>query len=287
MDGNATATPVQNAGVRLVTDASIGAGSTGAALDPSLPIHGLAEPVGDKMLAVARAGDAADTLPTHLTPHQRSGSSYSFLRELPTRCNGMRGSAGSGNSTLVGCLNGMLRVTHLSANTASDGQWLATALRVGTIAGAPPRLPDHFIGIATEGVAPAPVTTRFYAGDGESATVGSFTPEGWAAGRVRRAHGFDRSGQRFFIADDQGTLIMAQRQGTGWANLARVSGAIPAMPTAAPWPAIAADGARDEVYLTDPVARQLVVVHSATGTVATRRDLGHVPSGLAWLGITR
>ncbi len=286
MDGNATATPVQNAGVRLVTDASIGAGSTVAALDLILPIHGLAEPVGDKLLAVARAGDAADTLPTHLTLHQRSGSSYTFVRELPTRCNGMHGSASSGNSTLVGCLNGMLLVRHLTATTVSDGQLLATALRVGTIAGHP-RLPDHFIGIATEGTAPAPVTTRFYAVDGEAATVSSFTPEGWDTGRVRRAHGFDRSGQRFFIVDDQGTLIVAQRQGTGWANLARVSGAIPTMPTTAPWPAIAANGARDEVYLTDPVARQLVVVNSATGAVATRRDLGYVPSGLAWLGITR
>jgi hypothetical protein len=66
MDGNSAATPVQNAGVRLLTDASIGAGNTVASLDLSLPIHGLAEPVGDKLLAVSRAADAADTLPTHL-----------------------------------------------------------------------------------------------------------------------------------------------------------------------------------------------------------------------------
>lgn len=286
MDGNGAAAPVQNAAVRLFTDASIAAGSVVASLDLGLPIHGLAEPVGDKLLAVVRAADAPDALPTHLTLHQRNGSGYTFVRELPARCNGMHGSFSSGGSTLVGCIGGMMLVRHLTASTVSDGQFLATALRVGTIAGHP-RLPDHFVGIATEGAAPSPVTTRFYAVNGETAAVGDFNPEGWTTGRVRRAHGFDRSGQRFFILDDQGTLIGAQRQGTGWANLARVTGAIPTMPTAAPWPAIAANGARDEVYLTDPVARQLVVVNSSTGAVVARRDLGYAPAGLAWLGIRR
>ncbi|MFN4115994.1 MAG: hypothetical protein ACK4F7_05765, partial [Inhella sp.] len=69
--------------------------------------------------------------------------------------------------------------------------------------------------------------------------------------------------------------------------LARVSGAIPAMPSAAPWPLIVANGAKDELYLTDPVARQLVVINSQTGAVITRRELGFIPSSAAWLGITR
>lgn len=59
------------------------------------------------------------------------------------------------------------------------------------------------------------------------------------------------------------------------------------MPTAAPFPAIVASGAKDEVYITDPVARQLVVINSTTGAVLARRDLGYTPSALAWLGITR
>lgn len=286
MDGDAASTPVRNGGVRLLTDDSIGAGTTAATLDLNLSIHGLADPVGDKLLTVARAADAADTLPTNLVLHQRSGTSYTPVRELPTRCNGMHGSFSSGSSTLAGCRQGMLLVKHPSATTVSDGQMLATPLRVSTIAGHP-KLPDHFIGIATEGVAPAPVTTRFYAVNGEAASVSEFTPQGWATGRVRRAHGFDRSGQRFFILDDQGTLIVAQRQGTGWADLARVTGAIPAMPASSPWPVIAANGARDEIYLTDPVAKQLVVVNSSSGAVVARRDLGYAPALVAWLGITR
>lgn len=286
MDGNSSANPVQNASVHLFTDVSIGSGNTVARLDLSVPIHGLAEPVGDKLLAVARAADASDTLPTHLVLYTRNGDAYALGRQIATRCDGMHGSFSSGSSSLVGCIDGMLLVRHTGATTVNEGQKLTTPLRVGTIAGHA-RLPDHFIGIATEGAAPSPVTTRFYAVNGEAATVSDFTPQGWATGRVRRAHGFDRSGQRFFVLDDQGTLIGAQRQGGSWVNLSRVGAAIPTMPTAAPWPAIAANGARDELYITDPVARQLVVINSSTGAVIARRELGFAPSNLTWLGITR
>lgn len=285
MDGNAAATPVQNAGVRLLTEASIAAGSTAATLDLSAPIHGLAEPVDNKLLAVSRAADAPDTLPTHLNLYQRNGTGYTLDRQIPARCDGMHGSFSSGASTVAGCLGGMLLVKHTGASTVDNGQLIATPLRVGTIAGHA-RLPDQFIGIATEGVAPAPVTTRFYALNGTNGALSDFVPQGWETGRVRRAHGFDRSGQRFFILDDQGTLIVAQRSGGGWSNLARVSAAIPAMPSAAPWPALIANGAKDEIYLTDPVAKQLVVINSSTGAVISRRDLGFIPSAAAWLGIT-
>ncbi len=286
MDGNAAATPAQNAGVRLITDGSIAAGNSVASLDLSAPLHGLSEPIDNKLLVSTRAADAADTLPTHFHLYQRSSGSYTQDRQIPARCDGMHGSFSSGSSTVAGCSAGMLLVRHTGASTVDNGQLVATPLRVGTIAGHP-RLPDQFIGIATEGVAPAVVTTRFYALNGTNGAVSDFVPQGWEAGRLRRAHGFDRSGQRFFLLDDQGTLIVAQRAGGGWSNLARVSGAIPAMPSAAPWPVIVANGAKDELYLTDPVARQLVVINSQTGAVITRRELGFIPSTAAWLGITR
>lgn len=286
MDGNAAAAPAQNAAVRLLTDASIGAGAIAAGLDLDAPIHGLGEPVDDKLLTVSRAADAVDALPTHLNLYRRSGATWSAAGQVPTRCDGMHGSWSSGSGTVVGCSAGMLLVRHLSPTAVDDGRLLATPLRVGTIAGHA-RLPDQFIGIATEGVAPATVTTRFYALDGNAGTVTDFVPQGWAAGRVRRAHAFDRSGQRFHVLDDQGTLIVSERGAGGWTARARVPGAVPAMPAAAPWPVLVANGARDEIYITDPVAQQLVVVDATSGAVTARRALGFAPAGAAWLGIVR
>jgi hypothetical protein len=285
MDGDATASPVKNAGVRLFTESSIASGQVVASMDLTAPIHGLGEPVDNKLLTVSRAVDAPDTLPTHLNLYHRSGSGYTFDRQLDTRCNGMHGSFSSGSYTVAGCSDGVLLVKHTSATTVTS-QKVTTPLRVGTLAGHP-KLPGNFIGVASEGVAPAPVTTRFYAINGDAASSTELIPTGWTTGTVRRAHGFDRSGTRFYILDNLGTLIVFQRQGNVWVNAARISGAVPVMPTAAPWPVITANGARDEVYITDPAGQKLVVLNSSTNAIAARRDLGYTPSNAVWLGIKR
>ncbi len=285
MDGDSTVTPVQNAAVRLMTESSIASGQVVASLNLSFPIHGLGEPVDNKLLTVSRAADAPDTLPTHLNLYQRSGSGYIFDRQLDTRCNGMHGSFSSGNYTVTGCLDGVLLIKHISSTSVTD-QKVSTPLRIGTLAGHP-KLPGQFIGIANDGVAPASVTTRFYAINGDTASATEFVPTGWATGTVRRAHGFDRSGTRFYILDHLGTLIVFQRQGHAWVNAVRISGAVPVMPTVAPWPVITANGARDEVYITDPAGQKLVVLNSKTNVITARQDLGYTPSKAVWLGIQR
>jgi hypothetical protein len=286
MDGNAAASPVQNAGVRLFDDNAIAAGQLSASMDLGLPIHGVSEPVGNKLLTVSRAPDALNTLPTHLDFYLRNGNSYSFSHQIKTRCDGMHGSFSSGRYTLVGCVDGMLMVRHTGTTTVDDGVKLATPLRVSTIAGHV-RLPNHYIGIATEGATPQPVTTRFYAVDAAAGTVNDLIPQGWNTGDVRRAHGFDRTGQRFYILSNQGTLTVLQRQGAGWITAAQIPAVVPVMPSAAPWPVIVANGAKDQIYITDPVAQKMVVVSADTGAIVERQNLGYVPSGAAWLGITR
>lgn len=284
LDGDATRSPASPAGVQLIDDGSIATGQSIASLQLDAPIHGLAQPQGDKLLSSVRAADAADALPTHLSLQLRNGSGYTESRQLPTRCDGMHGGASSGSHSAIGCRDGMLLVHHTGPDSTDDGLKLATPLRVSTVA-AHPLLAEQFIGIATEGVAPAAVTTRFYALDAAAGSVAPLQPEGWTEGRVRRAHGFDRSGQRFYLLDDEGSLSVLQHGAAGWTGAARVTGVIPAMPDAAPWPAIVANGARDEIYVTDPVAQQLVVVNAVTGAVLTRHPLGYVPAGAVWLGI--
>lgn len=285
MDGDASATPVQNAGVRLITESSIASGQLAASLDLSMPIHGLGEPVDNKLLTVSRAADASDTLPTHLNLYQRQGSNYQFDRQLTTRCDGMHGSYTAGSYTAAGCSDGVLLVKHTSATAVTD-QKVTTPLRIGTLAGHP-RLAGQFIGIASDGVAPAPVTTRFYAINGDTASASELIPTGWAVGTVRRAHGFNRSGSRFYILDNQGNLSTFERQNNVWVNATRIMGAIPVMPNAAPWPVIIANGARDELYITDPVGQKLVVLDSQKNVVTARQNLGYSPSNAVWLGIKR
>ena len=284
-DGSSSAMPAQGAGMRLITDTSIGAGATVAALDLTDPIHGFAEPVDDKLLSVHRANDAVDTLPTHIQLYLKNGAGYAPQRLLTTRCDKMHGSYSSGAYTAAGCADGVLLVKHVSATDVTD-QKISTPSRVSTLLGHP-NFPGHFIAYGNDGTAPAPVTTRFYALSGDSAAATEIIADGWVTGNLRRAHGYDRSGTLFHILDDQGTLIVLVRQDGGWVTSTRIPGAIPAMPMAAPWPVITTNGARDEIYITDPVAQQLVVVNTQNSSIITRRDLGYVPSNALWIGISR
>lgn len=285
LDGNSSATPIQNAGMRLITEASIAKGSVDASLDLSFPIHGFAEPVDNKILTVHRAVDAADTLPTHIQLYQRNGNSYLLDRQLSTRCDGMHGSYTSGKFTAVGCQDGVMLIQHTGPNTVSDLK-INTPIRIGTLVGHI-KAADQFIGIGSEGVAPAPVTTRFYAINGNAASATEINLNSWDMGTVQRASGFDRSGNRFYVLDNKGTLTIMQRQGTTWSNVARIVNVVPVMPTAAPWPSMSANGAKDEIYITDPTARQLIHFNTATASVSARRDLGFIPATALWVGISR
>ena len=284
MDGPADAS--QPASSSLIDDAAIARGRPLARLNLDIAIHGLAVPIDDLLISVTRAADAADTGPTHLQRFHRSGSSYTAGTLLPTRCDRLHGAFDDGRSLVTGCGEGMLLARHGGADGVDDGTVLRTPIRVSTIAGHP-LAAGHLIGIGTDGTAPAPVTTRFFALDANAATVAELVPQGWESGRVRRAHAFDRSGQRFHIVDDLGTLYILQRDGATWATRARLPGVIPAMPTAAPWPALVACGSRDALFLTDPLGRRLLTLDPEAGTVRSSVPLAYVPGGLAWLGIAR
>lgn len=280
MDGRGTATPPQMSSAHVFTDASIAAGTIVARLDLPIAIHGLAEPKDDTLLGVHREPDAPDTLPTHLTLNRRAGSGYTFERRLASRCNGMHGSASSGSYTVVGCIDGVLLIGHGSAVTDRK---LATASRVGTVASHPGAV-GHFIGFSNVGT---PSTTRFHAIDGAAGTTAEIVPQAWAAGTVVRAHGFERRGQRWFVVDSLGHLTVLARQGGVWVTVHRAAGLLPVPATAAPFPQLAVNAARDEVYLTDPNARQLLVIDSTTYAVKSRRDLGYEPALMTWVGIAR
>ncbi|MCI1191108.1 hypothetical protein MOJ79_04565 [Calidifontimicrobium sp. SYSU G02091] len=284
-DGDAASAPVRTAAVRLITDDSIGRGSVVAGLDLTVSIHGLAEPWGDWLLTVHRAADASTTLPTHLEQWRRQGAGYSFIRRIDeVRCEGMHGSFTTlDRHTVVGCQDGVLVAT-TGADGSVQARHVPTPIRIGTIAGHP-RLAGHVIGIGNAGSG-ATATTRFFAIDAAAGVATELVIQDLAEGVVRRAHGFDRSGQRFFVLDSLGRLHQLVRDGPTW-RAAGNAQVVAGMPTAAPWPAISANGARDVIYLSDPVARQLVSINAHDGTVLERRDLGYVPSAIVWLGIWR
>ncbi|MCZ8220955.1 MAG: hypothetical protein O9337_16185 [Acidovorax sp.] len=277
MDGRA---PSAVASASVFKDADLGAGRVGANINFAQPMHGFAEPNGSFLIATYRAPEA--TGPTQAEIYSRQGTQYTLVRRLDAQCPGMHGSFTSGGTTVSGCSDGVLAVSPQAAGAAAATK-ITTPTGVGTIAGHP-QLGARFIGIGNAGT---PSTTRFYDIDAAAGKATPISIPGWADGRLRRAHGFDRAGRTFFVLDNTGTLHALERGASGWAVKKSIAGAIAAMPTAAPFPAFAANEARDEVYLSDPGARQLVAINNTTLDVARRVALDFRPTYLAWLGIAR
>lgn len=280
MDGRGTATPALPSSAVLFTDASLAAGTVTASITFASAMHGFAEPNGDHLVASWRDPAGAGTSPTHVELYRRQGSSYSLVRRLDSRCDGMHGSYTRGSTTVAGCSDGVLIVAPQGADFATSR--IATPTGVGTIAGHPALA--RFVAFGNAGT---PATTRFYDVDAAARTATPIAIPQWSEGRVRRAHGFDRRGRLFFVLDDLGTLHVLEATATGWTVRRTIAQAIPAMPSAAPFPAFTANEARDEVYLTDPVARQVVAIDTARAEVSRRIALDFKPSALAWMGIPR
>ncbi len=281
MDGRLDATPAQNAGVQLLSEQSIAQGRTIARLALSTPMHGLAQSFDDLMLVSARSTPAVanDTLPDHLQLYRRSGESYQLAATLSSSCPRMHGGTSSGDYTLVGCEGGGLLLKREGDSFTETP--ITTANRMATVL-SHAAVPHQFIGL---GNSTAPATTHFFAVDASTATATALQPEGWAAGTTRRAHGFDRQG-RLLILDNHGTLYTLQFSQGRWTTIKRTENFIE-LPDAAPWPTLAASGAEDRVYMTDPRQRQLLRVDSQTHQVEHREQLDFSPAGLSWLGITR
>lgn len=277
MDGRAAA--AQNASALLLSDASIGAGQLLATLPLTAAMHGFAEPNGEHLVVSALVAGAS--APTQVEIHRRQGSGYNFVQRLDAVCPGMHGSYTQGSTTVAGCSDGALLVRPAAAGGFAATR-VPTPSGISTVAGHPQLA--QFVGIGNSGT---PSTTRFFGIDPASNSATAITIAGWGEGRLRRAHGFDRSGRTLFVLDDQGTLYALQHGQGGWTTRATLPAAVPSMPAAAPFPAFAANGARDEVYLGDPSGRQLLVIDSAQLQIKQRVALGFAPSYLAWLGIAR
>lgn len=277
MDGRA---PSAVASASVFQDADLGVGRVGASISFAQPMHGFAEPNGNFLVATYRAPDA--TGPTQAEIYSRQGTQYTLVRRLDAQCPGMHGSFTSGGTTVSGCSDGVLAVSPQAPGAAAATK-ISTPTGVGTVAGHP-QLGARFIGIGNAGT---PATTRFYDIDAAAGKATAIAIPGWSEGRLRRAHGFDRAGRTFFVLDDTGTLHALEQGTNGWVVKKSIAGAIAAMPTAAPFPALVANEARDEVYLSDPGARQLVAINTTTLEVARRTALDFRPTAMAWRGIVR
>lgn len=282
MDGQADSTPQVNAAVQVLTEQSIGQGKLLASVSLGTPMHGLGLPLGDLLLTSTRSkpATAEDVLPDHVQVYTRNGQNYQLSTTLTTACDKLHGGDSSGDYSVVGCGDGALLIKR-TGNQFTETK-LSTTPRIAS-AFSHRAHEGHLIGLGNTTTAPR--TTTFFAIDGARGTATPIALEGWEAGTTRRASTFDKSG-RLLILSSKGTLYTLQFDNGNWKTIKRTDNFV-AMPEEAPWPALAASGKQDEMYITDPKARQLLSFNSSSHAIERRDNLSFSPAGMTWLGITR
>ena len=262
-----------SASVAVLSDAGIGSGSQLASLALSTHMHGTAEPRGEYLLTTHRDPMTASTLPDVVALYQREGSEYRLVEAFAETCPSLHGSFSNEDHTAFGCSDGVLVITQsgdsFSARKLPNPAEMPAEARIGTVIGH-----DHvqsFVGIASG---------LLFEID---PVAGTISPIALPADRESAARAFDAHGENLLVLDDLGNLHLLDA-GNGWA----LRGTLPVvatMPTAAPFPAIAASRAEETAFVSDPVARDIAVIDLGTATLAERLTLDFSPAGMVWLGI--
>lgn len=268
-DGSTDGTTVSS--VSLLSDNAIAAGTPVATLSLPLAMHGTAEPRGEYLLTTYRAPDASG--PSQVELYKRDGAGFNFVQRFETTCPGLHGSYSNANYIAFGCTDGVLVVHQqgdsFSARKLANPADLGATARIGTIVGHEEL--NSFVGIASPG--------HLFAID---PVAGEIKRIDWAEGRTRRAHAIDADGDNLLVLDDQGKLHILKT--ADWSKRATLD-AVANMPTAAPFPALTASHAEDQVFLSDVTGKQISVIDVETASIKLKYPLNFTPGSLTWLGL--
>ena len=289
-DGNAATTT--NAAVQVFDDAMIATATVPATLNFDKPMHGVAKPRGEHLLATIRRDDADNTssnkiLPDQVGVYHRHDNDYELEQTLAVTCPNLHGAAQNETHVVFGCSDGVLVAKEgaesYSAQKLLNPSTIASGARIGSLWGH--EASGQFIGQATAGD-----VTQFFSIDvaGEEIELIDWQP---MAGAKPVARDFAYEAEQFVILDDQGylTLIEPHQEGTQthWEYGARLDftdADVTQMPTGMKFSmALAQNG--HKVYIADPIAQQIVEVDLDSLAITATLKLNYAPAMITWLGI--
>jgi hypothetical protein len=266
-------TPQQNSSVTMLTDASIGQAKVSQTLQLALNMHGTAEPRGKHLLTTYRPETASDTLPTQVEWYQQDGETLTLKERFAEQCPGLHGSYSVKDYSLFGCIDGVLvvqqKADEFSAVKLPNPAGMTG--RIGTITGH--KSLTQTIGFAGQ---------EMYLIDPVSLTMQKID---WRSGSTatRTAYALSGAGDYFAQLDNSGKLTV-QDVASGFTVKAMLQ-LIDSYDSTNP-PVIAVNSQNDEIYITDPMKKQLHQVDLKTMTTTTIA-LDFVPAKMTWLGVAK
>lgn len=262
---------MQTASISLFSDSSIAASKVLARQNLATNMHGTAEPRGEYLLTTYRAADASSTLPDQVELYHQHGDHYHFETRFAEQCPGLHGSYSTGDYTLFGCTDGVLIVEQ------KENDFTATKLanpadfsgRIGSFTGHKARF--EVIGYAGQDAYIIDPVNK------------AFTPLNWRSDTtVTRINALaDAHGEHYVVLDSDGVLHVFDWQ-AGFAK--KHSAAIISELNSTNPPVMTANQQNDTIYLTDPVAKQIIAVE-LEHLESSHIQLSFEPAKATWLGI--
>lgn len=272
-DGDAGAANLSR--FQLLTDESLTAGGVVAGQTLDTAHHGIAEPLGELVLASHSPanGDPADGI----TVYELHGDHFHDEGSLATACPGLHGGASNGAFSAFGCEDGVL-LAELHGDHFHEAK-VTVSERIALVLGRPD-LP-RFAAFAYPGY-------NLYAIDPETATAeeidwrdGATDGDGDPVEAIQ--YGLDPHGEHLLILDNTGHLHVLDT--TDWQRETRLHLLDSVPPSGGTSPVLAFSGAGDLVFITDPAERAIRVLDLETlGLLDEAIELDFAPVGLAWTG---
>lgn len=290
-DGNANAG--NNASVQVFDDEVVAEANMAAMVSFNLPMHGVAKPRGEHLLATIRREDTESTstnfnLPDQLGVYHLHNGEYKLEQTLDVACPDLHGAAQNETVAVFGCGDGVLLASESNDDTYRAQKLLnpdamLEGARIGSLWGH--HESDKFIGLASNDSA-----SQFFIIDPEEGEIELIDWQPMPNAKPV-ARDFTFEAEQFVILDNQGYLtLIEQHQENGhthWeygARLAITTADVNLMPEGMKFSMTLAQNGHT-VYIADPIAQHIVVVDLGLLEVNAEIELDYAPTMITWLGI--
>lgn len=248
-------------------------------LELSTAMHGVAEPRGNFLLATYRAPTATSVLPdqVELFKFNSNSGNYDVIERFEERCPALHGAFSTEDASVFGCSDGVLVIRQNGESFSAEKIANPAGMTAGTRIGG-------FSGFADSNLLAGWASGELYALNLDNSSIELVDWTGGSAAEYSTAK-----------MDDEGNILMVLNK-TGGLHLLdandnfkhlieiQVLSALPTLEGHASI-SIASSKSTDDVYITDAVNNQLVVVNLEHKELEKSISLPFAPKHVTWVGI--
>lgn len=250
-------------------------------LELASAMHGVAEPRGDFLLATFREADAKSVLPdqVELFKFNKSSGGYDTVKRFEERCPSLHGAFSTEDASVFACSDGVLVVSQkgeeFSAKKIANPAGMADGVRIG-----------GFSGFADSNLLAGWAGGELYAVDLEKDSIELVDWKGGTAAEYSTAK-MDDEGEILMVLNKAGGLHLLDAK-DNFKHLIEIK-ALSALPVFEAGShgsvSIVSSKSGEDVYITDAVNNQIVVVNLEHKELEDPISLSFTPKHVAWVGI--